>query len=295
MFAVILIEAEIIIFAFQDATIKLLSESFPVWQVVFFRSVIACWLLLGFIWVTRGLSGVITGNLRGNLIRGLMLFVSHIFYYLSIASLPLATAVAINFSAPLFVVLLAQPILGERVGLRRWISVLVGFVGVMIIVRPGADMDIGVIFALLGSFSYAVVMLLTRHLSHQESGHQIAFYSMFFFGFLAAIGGGLMSWIDLPVAAHPGIRYLLLPWSEPALPALGLLLLIGVTAAVGHLLFAMAYKEAEASLLAPLEYTYIAIAAVLGFLIWGDVPDLPLVIGALVVVSTGVYLARTET
>ena len=118
--------------------------------------------------------------------------------------------------------------------------VLVGFIGVMIMVRPGPDMDIGVVFALLASFCYAVVLLLTRHLSHQESGHHIAFYSMFFFGIWAVIGGGLVSWLDLPPSKHPGIGYLLLPWSEPALPAFALLLLVGVTAAVGHLLFALA-------------------------------------------------------
>ena len=294
LFAMLLIEAEIIIFAFQDATIKLLSENFPIWQVVFFRSVVASWLLLTAIWITRGLSSLGMANLKANLMRASMLFVSHIFYYLSIASLPLATAVAINFSAPLFVVLLARPFLGERVSWRRWFAVCLGFLGVLVMVKPGGQLEIGVIFALLASVCFAGVILLTRRLAQSESGHNVAFYSMFFFGIWATLGGVLVAWLDLPMTDHPGIRFLLLPWSEPELPALGLLILIGITAAVGHLFFALAYQHAEASLLAPLEYTYIAFAALLGFVIWGEIPSIAVTIGALIVIASGIYLALQD-
>jgi drug/metabolite transporter (DMT)-like permease len=93
---------------------------------------------------------------------------------------------------------------------------------------------------------------------------------------------------------HPGIRYLLLDWSVPGVPAAALLVLIGITAAVGHLCFAYAYKHAPASLLAPFEYTSLIMAGLLGYIIWGDIPDLPMIVGAVIVVSSGIYLARAE-
>jgi drug/metabolite transporter (DMT)-like permease len=294
LLGIMFIEGEMIIFACQDSAIKLLSEDFSVWQVVFIRSVLSVFLLGTYVWWMRGLASLYTRNLRGNLLRASLMFVSHILYYLSIASLPLATAVAINFAAPLFIVLLARPILGERVGRTRTIAVCIGFVGVVIMVRPGADIEIGALFALGAAFTYSLVILSTRHLSQTEPADRIAFYSMLIFALWGALGGAIVAWLDLPLSDHPGIRYLLLDWSMPGIQSAALLLLIGITAAVGHLCFAYAYQHAPASLLAPFEYSALIMAGTLGYLIWGDVPDLPMIIGAVIVVSSGVYLARAE-
>ena len=288
------IGGEMLIFSCQDSAIKLLSENFSVWQVVFIRSVLAAALLGGYVWWMRGLKTLYTRNFAGNLLRASLMFVSHILYYLSIASLPLATAVAINFAAPLFIVVLARPILGEQVGKPRTIAVVIGFIGVIIMIRPGADMDIGALFALGAACTYALVILSTRHLTRTEPGDRIAFWSMAIFAVWGAVGGGFVAWLDLPLSEHAGIRYLLLDWSVPSIPSAALLFLIGITAAVGHLCFAYAYKHAPASLLAPFEYCALIMAGILGYIIWGDIPDLPMVVGAVVVVSTGVYLAKAE-
>ena len=294
LLGIMFIEGEMLVFAIQDSAIKLLSADFSVWQVVFIRSVLSVFLLGTYVWWMRGLASLYTRNLRGNLLRASLMFVSHILYYLSIASLPLATAVAINFAAPLFIVLLARPILGERVGRTRTIAVSIGFVGVVIMVRPGADIEIGALFALGAAFTYSLVILSTRHLSQTEPADRIAFYSMLIFALWGALGGAIVAWLDLPLSDHPGIRYLLLDWSMPGIQSAALLLLIGITAAVGHLCFAYAYQHAPASLLAPFEYSALIMAGTLGYLIWGDVPDLPMIIGAVIVVSSGVYLARAE-
>ena len=294
LLGIMFVEGEMIIFSVQDAVIKLLSEDFSVWQVVFVRSVVASVLLGGYVWWMRGLSNLYTRNLKGNLLRASLMFMSHIFYYISIASLPLATAVALNFSAPLFIVLLARPLLGEQVGWRRWLAVGVGFVGVIVMIRPDTDIELGAFFALAAAFTYALVIVSTRHLSRTESADCIAFYSMVIFMVWGALGGTVVALLDLPMSDHPGIRYVLNDWSLPSLPSAALFLLIGVTAAVGHLCFAYAYKHAPASILAPFEYTALIMAALVGYIIWGDVPDAPMIVGAIVVVSSGVFLARLE-
>lgn len=294
LLGIMFIEGEMLIFSCQDSAIKLLSEDFSVWQVVFIRSVLSTLFLGTYVWWMRGLQALRTRNFGGNLLRASLMFISHILYYLSIASLPLATAVAINFSAPLFVVLLARPILGEKVGVPRTITVVIGFVGVVIMVRPAAGIELGALFALGAAFTYSLVVLSTRHLSKTEPADRIAFYSMAIFAAWGALGGALIAWLDFPLSDHPGIRYLLLDWSVPGVPAAALLLLIGITASVGHLCFAYAYKHAPASLLAPFEYTSLIMAGLLGYIIWGDIPDQLMIVGAVIVVSSGIYLARAE-
>ena len=290
-----LLEAEIFVFACQDAVVKLLSEAYPVWEVVLIRSVLSCALLVALIVFADGWGEIKTRHLAGNVLRASLMFISHLFYFTSIASLPLATAVAINFSAPLFVTALSVVLLGERVGLHRWGAVVAGFLGVLIMVRPFAgSVEPGAILAVCGAFTYSLVIIATRRLTAYESGQRVALYSMFFFGIYAALGGFVVALLDLPVGEHPASQYLLRDWSMPNVPAATLLVMIGVIAAFGNLLFVLAYQRAPASLLAPFEYSALILSGVIGYLVWGDVPDRWTVLGAVVVVLSGVYIAHRE-
>ena len=289
------VEAEIAILACQDAIVKLLSESFPIWQVVLVRSVISSALLLAVVSGMGGFGALKTHHFLENLMRATLFFLSHLCYYLAIASLPLATAVAINAAAPLFVVALSPLLLGERVGPHRWVAVITGFVGVLMMVRPfSGPIELGAIFALAGAFTYALVIIATRRLTHYEESSRIALYTMLFFGVYAAVGGGIVAFLDLPVGDHAATQYLLRHWSLPSIPAGLLMGLIGLLAAVGHVLFALAYQNAPASLLAPFEYSALIFAGVLGYVFWGDIPDTQTVLGILIVVFTGLYVAHRE-
>jgi drug/metabolite transporter (DMT)-like permease len=217
-----------------------------------------------------------TKHLRLNLFRGLLSGLSWFAYFTSFQGLPLATATVLSFSAVLFVTALAGPILGEKVGWRRWSATLVGFMGVVAIVRPGA-VEIGwpVIAALVSASLSAAIMLTTKVLSRSEGTQTIMFYI-----------GVVTTAIALPMAL-PGLTW---PgwWN--------MLLLLG-TASCGPLamvLWINAIRRADASLIAPISYVRLIFATAFGLVLFNELPDLWLGLGAALIVGSTLYITRRE-
>ena len=219
---------------------------------------------------------LLTNKLSLQIIRPAFLICSISSLFLGLTYLPIAEATAIGFVAPLFITALSVPILRERVGMHRWSAVIIGFLGVIIIVRPGTEFwHIASIMPLLGAFFFALFQILTRLLSTTENTYTTLFYT----------GLGGLGWSSLMV---PFV------WSPMHKIHFFVFFSIGIMGAIAHLCMISAFDRAEASFLAPYNYTKLLWVAVLGYIIFGDKPSLEMWLGAFVIVSAGFYVFSRE-
>jgi drug/metabolite transporter (DMT)-like permease len=196
--------------------------------------------------------------------------------FFALKYLRLDQVLAITFSTPFVVAALSGPVLGEWVGPRRWAAVGVGFIGVLVVTRPGLGIvHPAAILAILAAFAYAAYFLTTRVLSRTDSNETTLFYSNF-------VGAALM----LPVAPFF--------WTWPALWQLGLMILAGALASFGHYMLIAAHRRAPASLLSSFIYSQLVWVIALGYAVFGDVPDAYTLVGASIVIASGLYVFHRE-
>jgi drug/metabolite transporter (DMT)-like permease len=263
-----------ICFSSLDASAKYFGNELPLWVLLWGR------YFFNFLFVAlfffRGAPAEIihTRNLKMQILRSLLLVSSTLTFWLALMFLPLANCVVILFVAPLLVTILAAPILGENVGRHRWTAVILGFVGVLVVMRPGFTIFSWVsILPFITAFLYAGVQISTRILGRTEGALTTLLYSSAGGAIICTIGV-LFFW----VTPSPG-QWLVLVW-------------LGFLGALGHYLMIKAYKLAPASLLAPFDYTTLIWATILGFVVFADLPDAWTVMGALIIMSSGLYLIR---
>ena len=262
-------------FAIQDAGIKWLSAEIAVLQILFVRSLFGI-LLLG---ASRPLTGE-TIHLRVRrpwllALRTLVNILSWILFFTSLKYLPLATAVALFFSFPLFLALISVPLLGERVGIRRVSAICVGFVGVLLITNPANGLSPAALMMLGAALGWAIVASLTRILGERENTSTLLFYTLLGFAVLLFVP---QFWL----------------WSS--IDTGDYLMIFGVAffGVIAQFSVTKAYAIASPSLIAPFEYTALIWSAVLGYLVWSDIPDLYAVLGALLIIASGIYVIHRE-
>ncbi len=281
------------IFTIQDVIIKWISGEYPVTQILATRSLVAfapLFILLHLDGRLRGVNGRRLGRL---LLRAALLFASYTTYYLAIAAIPLAEAVSLFYTAPLFIVALCGPMLHERVGRRRWLAVVVGFVGAVVMCRPGADViDPAALLSLFAAALYALAQVMARDLgpTYRASVMALAQNAV---NLVAAMAIGLLAGDGAYAgAAHPSLAFLLRAWTIPTMIDLLLMAATGVIAAVAIWFLTQAYRIAEANVIAPFEYTSIVWVVLLAYLIWGEVPERFTIVGGLLIVAAGIYVLR---
>ena len=217
-----------------------------------------------------------TNKIVLQIIRPAFLICSISSLFLGLTYLPIAEATAIGFVAPLFITALSVPILREKVGIHRWSAVIIGFLGVIIIVRPGTEFwHIASIMPLLGAFFFALFQIFTRLLSATENTYTTLFYT--------GIGGLGWSSLMVPFVWSPMLRIHFFVFFS-----------VGIMGAIAHLCMISAFDRAEASFLAPYNYTKLLWVAVLGYIIFGDIPSLEMWLGAFIIVSAGFYVFSRE-
>jgi drug/metabolite transporter (DMT)-like permease len=275
---ILLFMMALMLFASLDATSKHLTVFFSVPLLVWARYVVHFLLMLVFVAPSMRAELVRTVNPRLQIVRALALLATTGCGMAAFRLMPLAEATSVIFLAPLLVTLLAGPMLKERIGANRWLAVLVGFGGVLLIVRPGTGLNLaGILWALGGAFSYALYQILTRQLSHAEHPLRLLFYT-------ALVGTVVMS------AA--------LPWfwvdAAPAPQQWLLIASLGIYGGIGHFLLIRAFRLAPASTLTPFTYAQLVWASLLGWLVFGDLPDLPSAAGMAVIAASGLWLALGE-
>ena len=260
----------------MDAGIKWLTDSYPVSQIGFMRYAVGIVVAAALAARLGGLATLRTKRLGGHALRSLFNLATMLTFYYALAALPLTDSIAIGYAAPLFMTALSVPLLGERVGWRRWSAVATGFIGVLIAAQPSsAGISTGAIFALAAALFYALTLVTSRQLSTTESSHTILFY---YSVFVVVALGALMPWI----------------WVTPRLQDLWLIVLVGIAGSFGQFFLNQAFRYGEVSLLAPLDYSGLVWAGLLGFIVWADVPTPAVLAGSVVIVSAGIYIVRRE-
>jgi drug/metabolite transporter (DMT)-like permease len=284
----------LLIFSLQDIAIKWIGGNYPVAEIVLFRSIVALPVALLFV-RAEGQRGLPTTRRQAlEYGRGLCLFLSFTAYMLGLAALPLADVAAIRNSGPLMITALSVLLLGERVELRRWLALLVGFGGVLLITRVGsASFDLGSVFVLVSVLFYALSVLLTRRLRATDSSATMAYYSSLVYLAATAVMAPLTLAVG-EVQAHPSVAFLFRAWSMPTLVDLAIMSGLGLVWASGMYLMARAYSLTPASVVAPFEYATLPINAMWGLLLWQEVPTATTWVGALLTVVSGMYIVYRE-
>ena len=284
-----------LIISIQNIAIKWIGGEYSALEIVAVRSLLALPLTLLF-YRFEGRRGLPSTQKHGlEILRGVFLFLSYTTYMMGLAALPLAQIEAIRFSVPLMITLLSVLILGEEVGIRRWLALLVGFIGVLLIVRPGsATFNLGSVFVLMSVLFYAFVAILTRKLQSHDSSATMAFFSSLVYVTMALVLPPLTAFAQNFPNAHPSVEFLIRTWRLPSLPDLAVML--GLALLWGGWMYFMtrAYSLAQASLLAPFEYISLPINILWGWLIWGEVPTLLTLAGALLTLLSGLYVLLKE-
>ncbi|CAN5565065.1 DMT family transporter [soil metagenome] len=282
-------------FSFQDMIIKGISGLYPVHEIVFVRSFLVLPLMLVIAHFEHGIRGLATKRLGTHIFRGSIMFLAYNFYYLGIAALPLATTTALAFSAPLFITALAGPLLGERVGLTRWLAVLAGFFGVLIVMWDRLNFtEFAVLLPVISSFFYALAQLQARHIGGTESGAALSFYLAVLFVFWSGVAGIVLGSGEYAASAHPSLAFLLRAWVWPSPEHLLLMAGCGLSAGFGIYGLSQGYRLALASEAALFEYTALPWSILWGFLFFAEIPSLNTLLGVPVVIAAGLAIAWRE-
>lgn len=284
------------LFSFQDVIIKYFSDQYSVLQIVFYRGLIAMMIFLTLFIVMRRPIPLLSRRPPMMLARGLLGFCSYTCYYLAVAAMPLAEVVAITFTMPLFVTALSALLLGEKVGLHRWAAVVTGFIGVMIILSPNGEFNtLAVIFAFGAAISYAAHTIITRFLSSHDDPLTIAFNAIGIFTLASGFLSLTMYFGLLSVSSdHASLAFFGRDWAQVEGYDLLLIFVIGIIAAVGFFCLSKAYCLAEASAIAPFEFTYILWAVIFGYVFWDNIPGPTTFIGIVILVSSSLYIGYRE-
>jgi drug/metabolite transporter (DMT)-like permease len=269
--------AAVFVFAAVNALTKWEVARYPITEVVLFRSIFALVPCAGLVAANGGIPVLRTRRFGEHFTRALVQFICVASIFVAFRVMPLADAVAITFTSPLFMTLLSIPLLGEQVGRHRWTAVLVGFAGVLIMVPPGPGLlHGGALFALINAASNAYVTIAVRRMSATEASATLVAYQL---GLNA-----LFALVLLPFG-----------WVTPTLADAGLMALIGLGAGVGQYWWTQAFRYAPAAVAAPFSYTAMIWALLFGFLIWDDMPTPGLLAGAAVIAASGLYILYRET
>lgn len=265
------------ILPFLDVVAKFLGhQHVPVVQTVWARLMLSTLIAVPFLLSGRTWRVMIPDQPWLQSLRGLLTVVSTAFFFWALAYLPIADTLAIYFVQPLIVTALSPFMLGEHVGLRRWLAVLTGFAGTLVIIRPGFEaINLGVVLALLAGAVTAFNMLLTRMVAHRADPIANMFYANF--------AGMIFATVAVPFY-----------WQPPTPDQWQLFALLAVIGSAGHYLIIAAYRHAEASLLAPLAYAEMIMAIAAGWWFFGDFPDKWTFLGLAILIASAIYISWRE-
>lgn len=274
--AIFMMVAAFAAFTLLDATAKYLVGFLGVGLVVFARYAFAVLFILPIMLRPGALGLFRSKHWFLQTVRGVLLLSSTGFNFLAVQDLQLAQTSSIMFSNPLWVCALSPLLLGEHVGLRRWVAVIVGFIGVLIIVRPGTEsFHPAMIYSVVSTLCVALYSIISR----KVGGKDHAVTSLFYATLLGAFGAAPFAGID---------------WVMPDVTGWALLAMIGLAGSIGHYMLIQAHRMAPAPVLAPFVYTQIVWMTLAGYIVFGDIPDKWTIFGGVIVIASGLYVFYRE-
>ena len=275
--AVLLMLAAVLLFALMDAGLKLLSSQYPPLQVAALRGLSSLPLVAIWVLATVPARSLLRVHWPLHLLRGALGIAMMAGFVYGLRTMPLSTAYAITFVAPLLVTAMAGPLLKERVGPARWVAIFIGLAGVLVILRPTGEgmLTGGGLAILIAAICYAMGAVTVRMLAQRDSTQAMVFW----FVVLLSLGAWLLA----------------LPAWKPLQPAHGWIIAgVGISGSLAQVALTEAFRRGEASLIAPLEYTALVWGVLLDVALWSVLPDGVTWIGAGIIVASGLYLLRRE-
>lgn len=284
------------VFSINDVAVKFLSGGYALHQIVLIRALIG----LVFLFVVIGVSGtglrqLVTTRPWDHLLRVSIVMLSNLTFFVGLNSMPLADGVAVAYISPITTTLLSVLLLHESVGPRRWAAVMVGMIGVLVMVRPGAGViQPAALLVLFSAVLYGCGNLMTRRMRDTESAMALSFYVLVGF-IILSVAMGIWAGDGHLASEDPLWGLLFRPWIWPAAADWPVFLATGLAVTSGGLMIAQAYRKAEVGLVAPFEYVGMPMAVLWGMLVFGTFPDLTAWVGIALICGSGLYVIWRET
>ena len=269
--------AGMLLMSVMDTIVKWLSTGYPVSEIVLFRNVFGLLPLLVALALTGGPKSLRSPQPLLMILRALFALGAGFMFFAALRTIPLADAFALAFTGPLFITALSVPLLREKVGIHRWSAVIVGFIGTLVILRPaGQTFDPAAFLVIGAAFCYAMVMILTRRLAPRNTTLSMMIWAA---AISILISGALVPF----------------EWVTPSPLDFALLALMGLVGSAGMFLIGQGYRYAPAAVIAPFDYSILLWGVLFGWILWQELPDRLVWLGAAIVVASGIYIVRRET
>jgi drug/metabolite transporter (DMT)-like permease len=281
-----------VLFVWQDVLMKGMLTDYPVWMLIFVRSIVALMTLLPLVLWLGAPHRVFTPLWPWYLARAMLFGAGFAMFYAAFPFMGLAEVTTLFFAAPLMTAMLASVFLQEKIGFHRIAALLVGFAGVVIAMNPaGGNFGWISVLPLLCALTYAISQIIVRKIGEQDTSLVIGLYTISFSGVLIIPMGFAVTHV---IEVTPELNHLRMNWPVPNVEGIAMLALLGAIGTVAYTLVSRAYQIASASVIAPFDYSYLPLAAAMGYLLWGEVPPYTTFVGMVLIVASGMYTAYRE-
>ena len=286
-----------LLFSIQDMAIKFLSPKYPLHQIIFVESSIAFLLTcLVCVPLEGGLKNLITNRIGTHIIRGIGIVIADVCFFTAMYSMPLSDVVTIFFVAPLFISLLSTIILREKVVTSNWIALIIGFLGVITMFRPGiAEFNPISLLPLIAALSYAVVQILARELGEKEKASTMTFYVLLHVVLVSGLSGIILGNGLFNESTNPSINFILRSWQTISFFDNFLLIGIGIIYSLAAYFISQAYRISKVLTIAPFEYAAVPLSLVWSVVIFNDIPDIFSWIGFILISCSGIFVLYNES
>ena len=283
------------ILAIQDVLIKLVSDELSLFQIQFFRSTIGIAVIIGYQVIIHEPIRLTTAYPLLTVCRGLMFFFGYSAFYFAQSKMPIATMTVLFLVSPFFITLTSIYFFKSQVGYRRWISILIGFVGVVLICQPETgQFNFYYLIPIIVALSYAFSVIIVKKTADRDTLYQQMILTYLIMGLLSGITGLLFGDGRFDTAENSEIAFIVRSWQFVEIESTFKLFAISVLGSVGLLILMGAYRVADPAVISPYEYSLLIWMILLGYLVWGDVPSFNIAIGMVLIVGAGIYIFYRE-
>jgi len=283
------------ILAIQDVLIKLVSGELSLFQIQFFRSTIGIAVIMGYQVIIREPIRLTTAYPLLTVCRGLMFFFGYSAFYFAQSKMPIATMTVLFLVSPFFITLTSIFFFKSQVGYRRWISILIGFVGVVLICQPETgQFNYYYLIPIIVALSYAFSVIIVKKTADRDTLYQQMILTYLIMGLLSGITGLLFGDGRFDTAENSEIAFIVRSWQFVEIESTFKLFAISVLGSAGLLILMGAYRVADPAVISPYEYSLLIWMILLGYLVWGDVPSFNIAIGMVLIVGAGIYIFYRE-
>ena len=283
------------ILAIQDVLIKLVSDELSLFQIQFFRSTIGIAIIIGYQVIIHEPIRLTTAYPLLTVCRGLMFFFGYSAFYFAQSKMPIATMTVLFLVSPFFITLTSIYFFKSQVGYRRWISILIGFVGVVLICQPETgQFNFYYLIPIIVALSYAFSVIIVKKTADRDTLYQQMILTYLIMGLLSGITGLLFGDGRFDTAENSEITFIVRSWQFVEIESTFKLFAISVLGSVGLLVLMGAYRVADPAVISPYEYSLLIWMVLLGYLVWGDVPSFNIAIGMVLIVGAGIYIFYRE-